>query len=456
MQIENDREGTVVVNKYNTAIPVLYIIPKLAAVLYDSLFDRMHRNISNDFYMAIRPLLHFSRALGLAPLGYVRKTLPGGTISVQLVQSSPALAYSIFIVVLHLCLFAVSVTFKFMYVFSKFSDTDSVTDILLHTTTITSMVSIVLCVMKNRNAMVRIMLLVSEIDSLILPCSREYYNKANTRLITQLLVIFIFLGFTITCDIITWSSVFGLKIFAYCHMYVDISIEWIVVIQFMNLVILLKNRFSLLNTRLSNPSGIFETDNAMQGFHLPLYQKTSTRNFKHMKSQLTRREVLAFNNTHDILVDAVLLVKSTYELQILFSLLSTFVGITIRSYFFLCGVYGYSGGNSKGISVSRLLLSHTLWCSLHIARLLCITIPCHSANNNMAHTSTVFRKLLLAFHTDPATASELERLSHHIALRKFKFTVFGFLSLDLSLLVSMMGAVASYLVILMQFKINSN
>jgi hypothetical protein len=74
----------------------------------------------------------------------------------------------------------------------------------------------------------------------------------------------------------------------------------------------------------------------------------------------------------------------------------------------------------------------------------------------MAHTSTVIRKLLLAFHTDPAIISELERFSHHVALRKFKFTVFGFLSLDLSLLVSMMGAVVTYLVILMQFKMASN
>jgi hypothetical protein len=148
LQKENDREGLVVVNRYNTAIPVLYIVPKLAAVLYDSLFDRMH-NISNDFHMAIRPLLHFSRALGLAPLSYVRKTLPGGKISVQLVQSSPALAYSVFIVVLHVCLFAVSITFKLMYVFSKFSDTDSVNDILLHTTSVTSLVSIVLCVIKT-------------------------------------------------------------------------------------------------------------------------------------------------------------------------------------------------------------------------------------------------------------------------------------------------------------------
>jgi hypothetical protein len=437
---------------------VLNIVPKLAAVLYDSFFDRMHRNISDDFYMAIRPLLHFSRALGLAPLGYVRETLPGGTKSVQLVQSSPALAYGIFVVALQLCLFAVSITFKFMYFFSQMADTDTVTDILLHTTSITSLVSTVLSVTKNRKAIIRIMLLVSEIlaDSIILPCSREYYSKANTRIITQLLVICLFLGFTLTCDHIGWGLVHGLKIFAYWHMYVDTLIEWVVVIQFMNVVILLKSRFSLLNTSLSNSSGIFETENAMEGFHLPLYQRTSTRNVKEIKSQLRRKEILAFNNAHDILMDAVLLVKSTYEMQILFSLLSTFVGITIRSYFFLCDIYDYSGGNRNDFSASSQLLSHTLWCLLHIARLLCITIPCHSANNNMAHTSTVLRKLLLAFHSDPAAMSELERFSHHVALRKFKFTVFGFLSLDLSLLVSMMGAVASYLVILMQFKINTN
>jgi hypothetical protein len=69
------------------------------------------------------------------------------------------------------------------------------------------------------------MILVSEIDSIILPCSREYYSKANTRLITQLLVIFIFLVFTITCDNITWSLVLGLKIFAYSHIYVDTVVE---------------------------------------------------------------------------------------------------------------------------------------------------------------------------------------------------------------------------------------
>ena len=112
------------------------------------------------------------------------------------------------------------------------------------------------------------MILLSEIDSLILPCSMEYYSKANTRLIKQLIVICIFIGFILTYDIISWSLHLGLKIFVYCHMYADILIEWIVIFQFMNVVILWRDRFSLLNGRLSNSSCIFEFDNCLQGFHL--------------------------------------------------------------------------------------------------------------------------------------------------------------------------------------------
>jgi hypothetical protein len=221
------------------------------------------------------------------------------------------------------------------------------------------------------------------------------------------------------------------------------------------MVVLLKDRFSLLNTRLYNLSGVFEIENSKEGLYLPLLERTRI-NVKEMRSQLTEKEILTFNNIHDIVFDTVLLVQSTYEVQIFFSLLSAFASITVWSYIGLCYLYGYYGVEHEAVSVSRVVLSQMIWCLLHTAKLLCITIPCHSANNKMAHTSTVLRKLLLAFHADPGTMSELERFSQHVSLRKFKFTVFGFLSLDLSLLFSMMGAVVTYLVILMQFQMSIN
>jgi hypothetical protein len=415
----------------------------------------MNKDISYDFCLAIRPLLYVSRALGLAPYAFAKKTLPGGKILEKPEISSAALIYSMFFVALYLCVFAVSFTFKYTYIFPHMLATDIVTNILLHTLSISSIVSLVLSVTKNRHAIVRITSLIAETERVILMSSREYYRKAKIILYVQVFVMFIVLGMFSIYDYITWYSFESIMILSYSHMYVDTLIEWIVLIQFVNMVVLLKDQFYLLNTRLSNLSGIFEIENSKEGFHLPSLEIARV-SVKEMKSHLTGEKILTFNNIHDILFDAVHLVKSTYEAQIFLSLLSAFAGITIWSYFGLCFLYGYYSAEYPNVSTTRLLLLPIIRCLLHMAKLLCITVPCHSANNNMAHTSTVLRKIMLAFHTDPTTMSELVRFSHHVALRKFKYTVFGFLSLDLSLLVSMMGAVVTYLVILMQFKMASN
>ena len=369
--------------------------------------------------------------------------------------SSAALIYSIFFVALYLCVFAVSFAFKFSYIYPHMPATDIVPDILLHTVSISSIVSLVLSVTKNRKAILRITSLIAETERVIKTSSREYYRKAKNSLFIQVLVMFVVLGMFGFYECMTWYSFRGLMVLIYSHQYVDALIEWIVLIQFVNMVVLLKDRFSLLNSRLSNLLGIFETENSKEEFHLPSLE-TARVSVKENKSHLTGKEILTINYIHDILFDTIRLVKSTYEAQIFLILLSAFAGITIWSYFGLCFLYGYYSAEFVNVSNTRIILLPIMRSLLHIAKLLCITVPCHSANNNMAHTSTVLRKLLLAFHTDPATMSELERFSHHVALRKFKFTVFGFLSLDLSVLVSMMGAVVTYLVILMQFKMASN
>jgi gustatory receptor len=414
----------------------------------------MNKNISDDFLLAIRPPVYVSRALGLAPFAYVKKTLPEGRKWEQLEISSPALLYSFFVVVLYLCFILSSIILKKNFVFTHLAESDVASDMLLHTASIGSLVSLALSVTTNRNTIVRIMYMIAKIDLIILKSSGEYYKKAKISLTVQLFVIFLILGFTFTYGSITWGSAYGYKVLFYSHLYADTLIDWIVVIQFMNMVILLKDRFSLLNAHLSILLGISEIDNSMEGFCLPSLK--SSINVKEFKPQLTQKDVLTFNSIHDTMLDAVLLVKSTYEVQILFSLLSTFVGTIIWPYFGLCFFYGYTDAGKNGISALDVVLCDMIWSFLHIAKLFFITVPCHLANNNMAHTSTVLRKLLLAFHIDPVTMSELERFSYHVALRKFKFTVFGFLSLDLSLLFSMMGAVTTYLVILMQFKLSSN
>jgi hypothetical protein len=413
----------------------------------------MNQNTSHNLFLAIRPLLYVSRALGLAPFTYVKKTLPGGTISLQFEQSPAALVYSIFAIALNLCLILFSIVLKKVFVYSNLAETDSLPDMLLHTASITSLVSLALSVTTNRKNILRIMYLMVEIDFTILNSSSKYYKKAIISITAQVFVVFVFFGFKLTQDTITWASAHGPKFLIYGHMYVDTLIEWIVVIQFMNMVVWLKDRFSLLNTHLSILSGILELENPI---HLSSPKRTCAIKVKEMKSQLRQKDVLTCNNIHDMLYDTVLLVNSAYEVQILFSIISTFVGATVWLYFALCFLYGYTGADSMGVSNSSFVVCSMTWSLLHVAKLLCITVPCHSAKNKMAQTSTVLRKLLLALHADPGAVTELERFSKQLALRKSSFTVFGFLSLDLSLLFSIMGAVATYLVILMQFKMSMN
>ena len=417
--------------------------------------NRMNKNMSDDFCLAIRPLLYVSRALGLAPFAYVKKPLPGGKLLEKLEISSFALIYSVFFVVLYVCMLAVCFTFKYMYIYSLLSPTDIVTEISLHAVSTSSLVSLALSVTKNRNSCVRITSLTAETDRFILTSSTEYYRKATICLFVQVLVMLAVFGLFSLYEYITWYPFIGAITLSYCHIYIDNLIEWIVVIHFVNMVVLLKNRYFLLNTRLINLSGVFELQNTKEGFNLPSLETACVR-VKEMKSRITGKEILTFNKIHDMLFDIVILVKSTYEVQIFLSLLSAFASMTIWSYYGLCVLYGFFSPEHEAVSKSRVLLTVINWSFLHMAKLLCITIPCHSANNSMAHTSTVLRKLLLAFHSDPATMSELERFSQHVALRKFKFTVFGFLNLDLSLLVSMTGAVVTYLVILIQFKMASS
>lgn len=411
----------------------------------------MEKNISDDFFSTIRPLFYISRALGLAPFVYVKKTLPGGRISQRFECNSAAFTYSVFVTVLTTFSFSCSIILKATLVYSEMTSIDRIPDIVLSALSIGCTVSLILSLTKNRNKILRIFFLIQELDSILLKNPGKYYRKGRVFVIFQLTIAFFFLGFVITYDSIIWTLAVGVKNFAYIHLYLDIVIGWIVVIQFMNFVIILRDRFSLLNIHLSRLSNIFGIRNPNEGVYQPVLKFIK---IKQNKSKLTEEVVLNLNNIHDVLCDTSLLVTSAYEIQLLLTLISTFVSMVTWLYFGLIYFYRYVSGYNTLVGVWNLVVSDMLWCLKHLAKLLCITVPCHLANNEMRQTSVMIRKLHFVARHDSGTLAELDRFSQHVSLRQFKFTAFGFLNLDLSLLMSMLGAVATYLVILMQFKIS--
>ena len=74
---------------------------------------------------------------------------------------------------------------------------------LLHTASITSLVSLVSCLSMIRNTIVVIIYVGAEIYFIFLKSSREYYKKVKCSLAILLFVILLILGFEITYNYIS-------------------------------------------------------------------------------------------------------------------------------------------------------------------------------------------------------------------------------------------------------------
>jgi hypothetical protein len=90
------------------------------------------------------------------------------------------------------------------------------------------------------------------------------------------------------------------------------------------------------------------------------------------------------------------------------------------------------------------------WLLLYVFKLISITAPCQSATSEVEKTVMLVQKLMLAGF-DQNTMAELQLFSEKLLHRKMNFTAFGFLELDYSLLLTVVGGFITYMVIVIQF-----
>ena len=145
---ENDREGTVVVNGYkychSSAVRRTETCSSLVRILVRQNAKEHFRWLLHGYTTSFACLQDFgSGTIGLREKNSSWRSNIGSNFAEF---TCTRLRYLRGCITL---MFAVSITFKFMYVFSQIPDTDTVTDILLHTTSTTSVVPIVLSVMKK-------------------------------------------------------------------------------------------------------------------------------------------------------------------------------------------------------------------------------------------------------------------------------------------------------------------
>ena len=417
-------------------------------------------NSEESIYSTILPLHYVSKVFGLAPFTYVKQILTSGETRIELQTSRSATVYSSILCVVVFMSSLSSQINKLNNAFLHKSVTVNIPDILLFSSfSITSITSLILTLTINKDKIKSISATLYQVDTILFKNGNKYHRKAKRLLSLRLIVTFLVISMAMIFDCTVWTMKYGIKNISYLHYYLDMTIDWIIVLQFTNYVILIKDRLKTLHCKLfnlfryENESVHVTSQNFEEHITLLLYKRKNSYT-KGQVNNSTHKDVLRYNLTHDLLCDGAKLVISTYEIQIFLSIISSFMNMTIWIYFAICFLYDLE--KIHDYDVIYLSLSNIFMSFLNLVKLFCITLVSYLANREIAKTVMVIRKLLLIRDMNKTILDELHSFSQQAALRQFNITVLGFLNLDFSLFCSIIGTILTYFVILMQFKISDD
>ncbi|CRL02091.1 CLUMA_CG015588, isoform A [Clunio marinus] len=163
------------------------------------------------------------------------------------------------------------------------------------------------------------------------------------------------------------------------------------------------------------------------------------------------------------------LVNYSFGFSLLSNIANDFFSLTANSYFICLSMINSSELIEKIFNGVRSFL----WCSPHLLNLILASIVCHltirtvsnqkickEINSNKKNslkqsnkTGLILHKLKVDYNNEIQTLF-IEQFSLQLLHQKIQFNAFGFFNLDLSLLYTIVAAITTYLVILIQFYIS--
>ncbi|XP_047116147.1 putative gustatory receptor 28b [Schistocerca piceifrons] len=165
------------------------------------------------------------------------------------------------------------------------------------------------------------------------------------------------------------------------------------------------------------------------------------------------RAVRSLREAHDSLLDAAALVDQAYGVPLLGSLAANFVHFISALNLMLAVKLRYqviSHGHAD-----FLILISSCWALLHVICVLAVTGVSSAAAAETRQIPRLVHKALLPI-TDVGTSDaqlreQLQLFSQQVMHQRLCFTACGFFTIDLTIVLSMVGAVTTYLVIYLQF-----
>jgi hypothetical protein len=225
----------------------------------------------------------------------------------------------------------------------------------------------------------------------------------------------------------------------------------LILFQFLNLVFMVKQRYSHLNKRLTNwingtvnrPIRLMnENERSIQSYRDVDHGIKTTvyvSSVGIIEGTLSLTDIHLLRQIYSELYDITCLINDTYGIPILVTMcwMLTFV---------LCNLY------SELINSELVELTDAAYTGMCLVLFFKLTLFCHTATNKARSASILVQKLLLKGNCRNECVNQLKMFSLQLQIMKTQYTACGFFSLNLRLFASVVSVIASYIIIMVQVK----
>ena len=339
-------------------------------------------------------------------------------------------------------------------------------------TLLTAIILLFISAFKLEKGLNEIISIISEFDEVLKTSDNMYVNNGKTikTKIIYLVAVFVIL---FVLDVIScYLNVI-------CHFFTivmdyTVFLHFIVISQYIAVVFLVKERFQMINNNLILPeivnTNIWSLKCDKLGLILMKKMKSIKFLSKDQKEYLHTTENHTWNNinlvsqteyfqkqrahfkilriAYETLCTVVSMINNLFGFQILLSIITLFTEIT-SNFYHAIRVIAIST-NITALTV-EIMFCGMCWSLQYLLILLSSTRICDAAVGQVNEICISLQRLLLIENLHPDSIAEIQLFIQQIVNRKVKFTAWGFFTIDSKLMGSIIGAVTTLLVILVQF-----
>jgi hypothetical protein len=222
----------------------------------------------------------------------------------------------------------------------------------------------------------------------------------------------------------------------------------VVILQFVDLVLLLKKKYKYLNNVLesSTVTSFHATNlhyfNTNHMTTIDIYASRRTPFDSEHRRNSTSSKLRQLRNLRIMyiqLYDVACLINSTYGFSLLSAAVWEFVGIILAVVLLL----------QLNADLHKFVLVIVLWSGYCVSLMAAITMSCSMAVNECNRSAIIVQKIIVCDDIHYEVVKELEKMFTQFQVMKIRFTACGFFNLDLPFFCGIFGATLSYLVIIL-------